>query len=47
MELVGLAGKQYGITFNQIKQERDKKRATKGSFEKFTVLIQPNKHFYG
>lgn len=47
MEMVGVAAKQYGVTFNQIKQERDKKRATKGGFDNFTVLIQSNRSNYG
>lgn len=42
MEIVGVAAKQYEISLNQIKQERDKKRALKGGFDDFTVLIQPN-----
>lgn len=43
MELVGVAGKEYGISMQQIRQERDKKRAIKGGFDKFTILLHPNK----
>ena len=43
MDVTTLAAKQYDITVSMLKQERDKKRATKGSFDNFTVLINANR----
>ena len=47
MDVTTLAAKQYGLNVSMLKQERDKKRATKGSFDNFTVLISENKQFRG
>jgi predicted house-cleaning noncanonical NTP pyrophosphatase (MazG superfamily) len=43
MDVTTLAAKQYDLTVSMLKQERDKKRATKGSFDNFTILINPNR----
>jgi predicted house-cleaning noncanonical NTP pyrophosphatase (MazG superfamily) len=43
MELVGVAAAQYKLNMNDVKQERDKKRRTKGGYDKFTVLVSANR----
>lgn len=47
MEIVGVASKQYNLSLNDIKLERDKKRRVKGGFDEFIVLVNPNKQMYG
>lgn len=43
MEIVGLAGKQYNISLNQIQEARNLRRKLKGGYEEFFVLITPNR----